>query len=410
MKYVISAPAGRIAAHIQLPASKSISNRVLMLAALAGRKGQVENLSDSDDTRVMIGALSSDKPMVDIGHAGSSMRFLTAYYALVKGQVELSGSARMKERPVGPLVEALRSLGADIRYLEKEACPPLLISGGGLSGGEVSIDGSVSSQFISALMMIAPLLSGGLRIQLEGTVVSPAYIRMTLALMEECGAGGSFDGRRISIPGGHYDFDRYRVEGDWSGASYWYEVAALHPGSSLYIPDLREGSLQGDAVLPALFSALGVETRFSDAGIQISSHPRHFEGRFRYDFISCPDLVQTMAACLCGLGIPFRFTGTQTLRVKETDRIAALIAELGKLGFGLTTDESGNCLAWDGRRTSSVQQPLIKTYHDHRMAMALAPLASLNGALEIDDPLVVSKSYPGFWDDLARAGYRVQEA
>jgi len=380
---------------------------MLIMDALAGGSTDIENLSGSDDTRLLQSALEDSSPVRDIGHAGTAMRFLTAFFATREGKVVLTGSERMKQRPVGPLVKALRELGAGIRYTEREGCPPLEIEGGLRQGGRITVDGSISSQFISALMMIGPILEGGLRITLTGNVVSLTYIRMTLSLMRKGGVEALFNGRKIVVRQGRYRFDHLTVESDWSGASYWYQVAALLPGSGIRLPHLEKDSLQGDAILAGLYEKLGVKSRFDHQSVTLHSEGAVIPGSFSADFTGCPDLVQTCAATLCGLGIPFRLGGTRTLRIKETDRIEALRKELGKLGFSIMADPEGNWISWDGTRTPPGRDPVIETYHDHRMAMAFAPLAIPFGRITISDPMVVTKSYPGYWEDLERAGFSV---
>jgi len=378
---------------------------MLIIRSLAHSVANIYNLSESDDTEVLSKSLDTEGNVKDVGHAGTSMRFLAAYYSTQPGEVILTGSRRMKQRPIGPLVDALKQVGASIEYVETDAYPPLKIKGGNLIGGNISIDAGISSQFISALMMIAPLLSGGLSIELKGDVVSSTYIEMTLSLMNRCGAGASFDGRKISIPQGSYAVDDFTVEADWSGASYWFQVAALLPGSEITLSRLSPDSLQGDSVLVQIFNSLGVQSEFNEEGLLLRSCTHELPEKFAYDFTGCPDLVQTCAVTLCALDIPFRFTGTRTLRVKETDRIAALGNELKKLGFLLQDDPEGEWLAWDGTRCEPEQDPLIATYHDHRMAMAFAPMAIALGKISIEDPGVVSKSYPGYWEDLEKAGF-----
>jgi len=380
---------------------------MLIIRALSGQSSVLKNLSESDDTRVLEKALEEKSLQIDVGHAGTAMRFLTAYLCTREGSFELTGSDRMKQRPVGPLVDALKQLGARIDYLGNEFCPPLRIEGGGLKGGKIEIDAGISSQFISALMMIGPVLEGGLQIELKGDVVSATYIRMTLALMKANGARLSFDGNQIHILPGAYSLEKFTVESDWSGASYWFQIAALLPGSEIHLPMLSRESLQGDSVLVRIFAYLGVQSNFREEELHLSSCLMDLPEHFAYDFTGCPDLAQTCAVTLCALGIPFRFTGTQTLRIKETDRIAALLTELKKLGFLLQDDPAGEWLAWDGSRCEPQNNPLIATYHDHRMAMAFAPMALAHGQLSIEDPGVVSKSYPSFWKDLEKAGFGV---
>ena len=407
MKYVISAPKKAVKDTIHIPSSKSISNRMLIIRALARSGAPLHNLSESDDTEVLSKALDNESALKDVGHAGTAMRFLTAFLSTQVGEYTLTGSKRMKQRPVGPLVDALKQVGASIEYLENEGYPPLSITGRELTGGNIEIEAGISSQFISALMMIGPLLEGGIIIELKGPVVSASYIEMTLSLMNSCGAAASFDGRSITVPQGEYSLGDFTVESDWSGASYWYQVAALLPGSLIQLPNLSKHSLQGDVALVRIFEALGVQTIFNEDGLVLRSEEKELPILFEFDFTTCPDLVQTCAVTLCALGVPFLFTGTITLRVKETDRIAALQEELQKLGKVLRTDPRGEWLAWDGERCEPVSDPLIQTYHDHRMAMAFAPLAIQLGQISIENPGVVSKSYPCYWSDLEKAGFRI---
>lgn len=408
MKNVISASGRTVKDTIHIPSSKSISNRMLIIRSLAGSEATLHNLSGSDDTEVLRKALDAETNVKDVGHAGTSMRFLAAYLSTRQGEFVLTGSERMKERPIGPLTDALKQIGARIDFLGKEGYPPLKITGGGLKGGSIEIEAGISSQFISALMMIGPVLEGGLSIFLKGPVVSSAYIRMTLALMNRCGVNADFDGRRIRVLPGNYSVQDFVVESDWSGASYWYQVAALLPGSEITLPNLSADSLQGDAALIQIFEPLGIQTGVHAGGIQLVSRKQDLPDQFSYDFTSCPDLVQTMAVCLCALEIPFRFTGTTTLRIKETDRIAALQSELRRVGFVLGADPSGEWLQWDGSRCEPEPDPVIRTYHDHRMAMAFAPLALILGSIAIEDPGVVSKSYPDYWADLEKAGFEIR--
>ena len=380
---------------------------MLIINALSGAKTRLNNLSESDDTAVLKHALNEKAGVMDVGHAGTAMRFLTAYLATTSGEVLLTGSQRMKERPIGPLVDALRQLGAKIEYEETEGCPPLKISGGSIRGGALNIEAGISSQFISALMMIGPVLEGGLEITLKGEVVSSTYIGMTLALMNQCGASATFDGRQILVPPGSYGMKEFTVESDWSGASYWYQVAAMLPGSGIELPHLTDNSLQGDAALTFLFEPLGVRSNFRVGGVFLDSEQKSQQTKMEYDFTGCPDLVQTCVVTLCSMGVPFLFTGTRTLRVKETDRIMALETELKKVGFILDSDREGAWIRWDGKRCEPESDPVIKTYHDHRMAMSFAPLAIALGSITIDDPEVVTKSYPGYWKDLEKAGFRI---
>jgi 3-phosphoshikimate 1-carboxyvinyltransferase len=407
MKNVISGPVKPIQETICIPSSKSISNRMLIIRALSKQFMELKNLSTSDDTYVLKNALENDTAIKDVGHAGTAMRFLTAYLAAIPGEYFLTGSRRMKQRPIGSLVTALRNLGAQIEYTENEGCPPLQIGGAGLKGGSIEIEAGISSQFISALMMIGPELEGGLTLLLKGEVVSASYIEMTLSLMKQNGINASFDGKQIHVPQQTYRLKGLSIESDWSGASYWYQIAALLPGSSIMLPYLNPQSLQGDAVLVEIFETLGVKSQFQEDGVLLISQSIIKPERFEYDFTACPDLVQTCAVTLCSMGIPFRFTGTRTLRVKETDRISALESELKKFGFLLSSGESGAWMEWDGSKCEPLSDPLVQTFHDHRMAMAFAPLAIGRLQISIEDPGVVTKSYPTYWDDLAKAGFRV---
>lgn len=384
---------------VNLPSSKSISNRLLLLNVLSGSDVLPENVSESDDTKVMQQALAGNLQHVDVGAAGTSMRFLTAYLALTDGEHTITGSQRMKQRPISLLVDALRSLGADITYLENEGFPPLKINGGSLSSGTVMLDGSVSSQYISALLMIAPRIEGGLRMNLLGRVNSKPYIAMTLSLMARFGARYEWIDNDINVHGGGYQYTPQRVESDWSAASYWYAMAALTPGVCYVLKGLDKDSLQGDSAVVDIAAALGVNTTFTDEGIVIRA-TADVPASFEYDFRQQPDLAQTFVVLCCLLGVNFSFTGLESLKIKETDRITALIVELRKLGYQLQTNDK-DMIAWDGARCEGDENPVISTYKDHRMAMAFAPAALVLDSILIDDPMVVTKSYPRYWDDLS---------
>lgn len=392
---------------VHLPASKSISNRLLIINALAGSSELPTDLSDSDDTRVMLEALSSEETIKDVGHAGTTMRFLAAYFSSRPGEVTLTGSDRMKQRPIGPLVDSLRNLGAEITYTGKDGFPPLAIRGTLMEGGEITVDGGISSQFISALLMIAPTMKQGLVLRIKGDLVSSSYVKMTLELMAECGARYRWDTGTITVFPGTYAVGDYRVESDWSGASYWYAMALLEEHARLRLSFLKNESLQGDSALVNIFHGLGLLSEFRQGQLVLTRLARIHPGIFSYDFTNSPDIVQSMAVALCMAGIPFRFTGTQTLRIKETDRILALQNELRKLGFVMETDKKGSFLAWNKQHCEPDPDPVIATYHDHRMAMAFAPVALSLGHIRIRDPMVVTKSYPQFWEHLKKAGFRV---
>ncbi len=391
---------------ITLPSSKSISNRLLILNALAEEAGKLTNLSASDDTRVLEKALASGEGTIDIGHAGTAMRFLTAYLSIHEGDFILTGSERMQQRPIGKLVEALTGLGASISYIHDPGYPPLFIRGRKIPGGEIWIDSDISSQYISALMMIGPALQNGITIHLQKEAVSASYIHLTEKLMQSMDIQVRFSGDLIEIPSTRFRGKDLFVEGDWSAASYWFAMAALSENVELEIRGLRQGSYQGDSVLPELFRPLGVETLFYKDGIVLKRIPA-IPDKFTFDFSDNPDLVQTMAV-LCGLlDLPFHMTGTSTLKIKETDRILALQAEMGKLGIPIDADPHGRWISWNGTKSKEVPAvKQIKTYQDHRMAMAFSPATLRYPGLIIEDPDVVHKSYPGFWKDLESVGFR----
>ena len=382
---------------IKLPASKSISNRALILNVLAYSPYDIQNLSDCDDTRVTVKALDSNDTTFDIGAAGTAMRFLTAFLSKTVGEWTITGSERMKNRPIRLLVDALNSLGAKIEYVEKDGYPPLKIYGSALMGGEISLNGGISSQYISALMMIAPYMQNGLKIKLEGNVISVPYIQMTQSMMKEFGVQVIFENNIIDIKPQIYKPVQYKVESDWSAASYWYEILSIAGKGQIQLDGLNQNSHQGDSKVAELFGQLGVKTEYNGEGVLLTA-TQHHTSKFEYDFVNQPDLAQTFAVTCCLKNIPFVFSGLQSLKIKETDRIAALINELGKLGFVVTEPSEGQ-LAWLGERCEKASTVSIKTYEDHRMAMAFAP-AALITPIEIEEPQVVSKSYPGFWDDI----------
>ncbi|MGB4414670.1 MAG: 3-phosphoshikimate 1-carboxyvinyltransferase [Paludibacter sp.] len=381
---------------ISLPASKSISNRALILNALAYSPYEIENLSDCDDTRVMVKALDSSDTTFDIGAAGTAMRFLTAFLSKTVGEWVITGSERMKQRPIKLLVDALNKLGARIEYVEKEGFPPLRIFGSALTGGEIHLSGGVSSQYISALMMIAPYMQNGLKIILDGKIISKPYIEMTLKMMAEFGAIVRFKENEITIKPQTYKPIRYKVESDWSAASYWYEILSILGKGEIFLKGLYANSFQGDSKVAVLFEQLGVKTEYQSEGVLITATKNNVSA-FEYDFVDQPDLAQTFAVTCCLKGIPFNFNGLQSLKIKETDRIVALTNELHKLGFVLSEPAEGQ-LAWSGERCEQAEIISIATYEDHRMAMAFAP-AALVTPLSVEYPEVVSKSYPKFWKD-----------
>ncbi len=408
MKYTLNAQHIKsIQAQINLPSSKSIANRALILNALSNKAYPIQNLSESDDTKVLHNALQLNGQTVDIGHAGTAMRFLTAFLSQVKGSWVLTGSDRMKQRPIKVLVDALLQLGAQITYVDQDGYPPLRIEGGSLQGGVLALDGSVSSQYISALLMIAPTLKGGLHLKLTNKVSSRSYIEMTLGLMKQYGIQAEWlSDSEIKIQEQPYQPISFTVESDWSGASYWYELLAMLPEGEVFLPNLQLDSLQGDCIIASWFEQFGVQSVAQDGGVKIKKEQAVKPKRLDLDFILNPDMAQTMAVLCVMLEVPFHFSGLETLKIKETNRVEALQNELAKLGAVLTEPQHGE-LCWDGNfATQAEKKPLILTYHDHRMALAFAPVA-LFSEIEIDDPMVVTKSYPRYYEDLTTIGFNI---
>lgn len=414
MQIKVKAPAG-VKGKVLLPSSKSISNRALVINALAGNDAVPENVSDCDDTRVMLQWLSSRPELVDIGAAGTAMRFSTALLAVSEGVHVITGTERMKNRPIQILVDALRSLGATVDYVEKDGYPPLRIEGrSDIEGGELSLPGNVSSQYISALLMIAPVLKKGLRLTLTDSVVSRPYIDMTLSIMREFGAECEWERENvISVKPKPYEKRNYYVESDWSAASYWYEMVALadNDDDEVILPGLFAKSLQGDSEGAKVFELLGVKTEHVGNNVRLTK-THDVVDFLEYDFVEQPDLAQTFVVTCCMLGVPFHFTGLQSLKIKETDRIEALKAELAKCGF-IIEDRNDSELLWDGIEMvispDEIDEIAIDTYEDHRMAMAFAPIALKRGSIRVNDPHVVSKSYPKYWEDLKSVGFEISE-
>jgi len=407
MHLTISKTDKSLKGEVKLPSSKSISNRILIINALSYSPYEIGNLSDSDDTKVLDAVLNSNTNTFDIGHAGTAMRFLTAFLSKVMGEWTLTGSERMKQRPVGILVDALRKLGAVIEYAEKEGFPPIKITGTALKGGTLELDGSVSSQYISALLMIAPAIQGGLRLKLLNQITSRPYIDLTLNLMKLFGIRYSWEGNEIVVEEQSYKPIPYSVEADWSGASYWYALAALSEHCDLLLEGLQLESLQGDSAQAEWFrDYFGIQSAQESKGVRLTRTDVPGREKLMLDFIENPDIAQTFVVlCVCK-GFSFHFKGLHTLKIKETDRITALKTELAKLGAILTEPLPGE-LAWDGQINPAFkeQTPLIKTYHDHRMALAFAPAALVLPAIRIEDPMVITKSYPSFYDDLRKARF-----
>lgn len=409
MNYRIIAPR-RIEGEIDLPASKSISNRVLLLNALCATPGRLSNLAQCDDTDAVLSALAQpDASEVNIGAAGTAMRFLTAYFATREGrEVVIDGTERMRQRPIGVLVDALRQLGADIEYVEAEGYPPLKITGTRLHGGALTVSGSVSSQYITAILLIAPVI-GGIALTIEGEIMSRPYIDMTLALMARYGVKAEWRENVIHVPAGEYTALDFTVEADWSAASYWWAMQAIVPQSRITLKGLEPQSLQGDSRIAELMSQMGVMGNWCGRYLDLRSNGGVGCCCSTFaDLSGTPDIAQTFVVMLCLMGRPFRITGLRTLRIKETDRLEALRTELRKLGYVVKV-EGDDAISWHFETTAAEASPHICTYHDHRMAMAFAPAAIRFSGLIIDDAQVVSKSYPLFWEHLRQAGFKIEE-
>lgn len=410
MHYQVSADIKYISGTINLPASKSISNRALIINALCYNPYPIRNLSESDDTKVLQKALFSNNTKFDIGHAGTAMRFLTAFLAKIVGEWEITGSERMQQRPISILVNALNKLGAKIEYLKNENCPPLKIYGSRLKGQTLELDGSISSQYISALLLIAPTFENGLTLKLTGNITSRSYIDLTLKLMAKFGIQYNWDGNEINVPEQNYFPIDFSCEADWSGASYWYQILALADSGEVLLKNLQLNSLQGDSNIAEWFLQFGVISTQKENGVLLSKKDSATPKNLVLNFIENPDIAQTMA-CLCvAKEIPFNFSGLKTLKIKETDRILALKNELKKFGATLEEADPGK-LSWNGKIDSALKEknPIINTYHDHRMALAFAPLALAGINMQIEDAMVVTKSYPNFWNDLKQVGFNVSE-
>lgn len=417
MIYHISKRDRTLKGTIHLTASKSESNRVLIIRALSKQLFEIHNLAGAQDTQTLLDILElrvknrdsgQEKIEIDVGPAGTAMRFLTALFSITDGERILTGSDRMKQRPIGILVDALKKLGASIEYVEKEGFPPLLIKGRKLEGGAIEIDGSVSSQFISALLLIAPVLKNGIELYLKGAVSSKPYILMTLGVMERFGIKYTWNENMIRVEQQEYKWSReepYNAEADWSAASYYYAMAALADEVDLVIKGFQKNSLQGDSVLAAMYETFGVRTECLETGVRLTKGEKQMNP-FNYNFESCPDIAQTVAVTVAALGIPSLLEGLQSLKIKETDRIKALQNELTKLS--VMVEATPASLFINAPSGISFPASVISTYDDHRMAMSFAALA-MRGEIRIADPHVVSKSYPAFWNDLKQLGFVVNE-
>lgn len=409
MNYRIFPPEEMIECTLDMPLSKSVSNRALIINAISGAQAP-DRLADCADTSALAEALFSGGACseINVGDSGTAMRFLCAFLAASPGRtVILDGSDRMRQRPIGPLVEALRTMGASIDYLGEEGFPPLRIMGTALGGGTVNIDAGISSQFVSALLLVAPTASSELTVRLDGDVVSGSYVAMTVNMMRRHGIDVDVSPCEIVVTPGAYTPVEDVDEGDWSAASYWYETAALSAGW-LELKGLRQDSIQGDRRVAEIFDTLCVSTQWEDGVAQLIPSPEQAP-RLNMDFTDNPDLAQTLAVTCCMLNIPFRFTGLETLRIKETDRLEALRLELLKISFIVNVESSG-ILSWEGQRVPVRSVPSVDTHGDHRMAMSFAPVSIFCPGIEICGAEVVDKSYPEFWNDLRAAGFTVVDS
>jgi 3-phosphoshikimate 1-carboxyvinyltransferase len=402
-----------IRTEISLTGSKSECNRALIISALSQGSVVVENLSNAADTITLnriLNELSQNnlhQQTVDVGPAGTAMRFLTAFLAAKDGKFLLTGSERMKQRPIGILVEALKAIGADIVYAEQEGFPPIIIQGPlKQSSNKVKIKGDISSQYISALLMVAPTLDEGLTLEIQGELTSLPYVKMTLDMLATAGISHEWSGNNISIKQQEFIDSTLAVEPDWSAASYWYSIAALADSAHIDLPYLKNKSLQGDSRIREIMVSFGVETSSIENGIRLNSVPKSFSNEIM-DLKDCPDLAQTIIVCAAILGKNLQFTGLETLKIKETDRVLALQNELGKLGVLLTEKNLVYTLNCD--KLHLPEKVSFRTYDDHRMAMAFAPLALVIKEVELEDMDVVEKSYPDFWKDLEKAGFTITE-
>ena len=408
MKLHLTPPASTLLKEqIKITGSKSESNRLLLLQALFPNIA-IDNISNSDDAQVMQKGLAISDGIVDIHHAGTAMRFLTGYFASQKGKnVVLTGSKRMTERPIKVLVDALKELGADISYEQEEGYPPIKIQGKTLSKSKVSLPANISSQYISALLLIAPSLEHGITLELVGKITSVPYIKMTLSLLNQLGIETSFEGNVVTVaPMSTVNDAQLVVESDWSSASYFYSIAALSEvGTKITISSYKKDSLQGDSVLATLYKSFGVESVFTDHALTLKKISDTVSEPIDFDLANAPDIAQTIAVTCFGLGVGCHLSGLHTLKIKETDRLEALHTELSKLGASISVTDKTLTLA---PATTYNQDVAIDTYDDHRMAMAFAPLA-LKISLKVNDAEVVSKSYPDFWKDMAQVNINVKE-
>ena len=417
----VTKPSKTIKGTVNLTGSKSECNRALIIEALSGGGVKVQNISDAADAVLLAGILrSNEEDLIDvdlishvsnlksinIGPAGTAMRFLTAYLTLQDEEVILTGSARMKQRPIGILVDAMRTLGAEISYEENEGYPPIRIKGGlQQTAAHVKVKGDISSQYITALLLIAARLPLGLELQIDGELTSRPYVEMTLAMLQQVGIQHTWEGDTIIITNQEFKETSIYIEPDWSAASYWYAIAALADEAELFLPGLTQYSLQGDSVITEIMANFGITSQFKDGGVYLQKEVKPIFRKI-FDMKECPDLAQTVIVVCAALGHDATFTGLETLKIKETDRIAALQNELAKMGVKLV--EKGQVYKLDCSEKFIPERMVIHTYEDHRMAMAFAPLALVIPEMEIEEAMVVEKSYPAFWRDLEKVGFEVK--
>jgi len=402
-----------IDAKIKISGSKSISNRVLLLNHLLNANLNFQNCSDSEDSKNLISALkhiqNNSSSVIDVKHAGTNMRFLTAYLSNLPGDWILTGSDRMKQRPIAELVNALKQIGAQIKYLENDGFPSLQITGQKLNGGSLQLKANISSQYISALLLAAPLMQNGLVIELIGQAVSKPYIEMTIVLLQELGVEIEQKENLIRVKPktvSETKVSSFLIESDWSSASYWYSICALSPNSKIELNSFFDKSLQADSVLKNLYTQLGVVSSHENNQLTLTHKGTKLQ-KFEYNFIDCPDIAQTIAVTCVGLGIEAHLKGLSTLKIKETDRIEALKTELEKLGARIEVSEDGLTIFPANVEALQSKTFDISTYNDHRMALSFAPLALICNSILMDDALVIDKSYTAFWQDLKSAGFSV---
>lgn len=407
MKFKVSKADKKLVGEIDLEGSKSISNRALIIRSLCPEPFKIKHISESDDTIRLYELMKSNDIVLNAGEGGTTLRFLLALLATHDGQSILTGSESLLKRPIAPLVDALNELGANVQYLAYEGYPPILVQGKKFESNRVEIDAGISSQFISALLLVAPVLPKGLVLKLKGDIVSSPYIKLTLDTMRYFGIRCEWSQNLISIPHQDYSARDIQVESDWSAASYFYEMAALADEVDLQLNGLHKHSGQGDAEIYKIMQNFGVVSTFNDKGVKLTKGEAK-QNFFRFDFRNCPDLVQTMLATCSGLNIPAQITGVETLMIKETNRMKAMQRELDDLGFYMNEHDKKWNLGTSGENELPAGH-FFKTYNDHRMAMSLTPLCLRYGPVVVDSPFVVTKSYPGFWEDIISLGFEVEE-